>query len=135
MLFVRSKTYPDLCLTVRVCFGYTSTYQTKPLLLINQYVRLFVLLILNPKKLLLRAKQMPRLPTVLRFYGSTVLRFYGSTVLRFYGSTVLRFYGSTVLRFYGSTVLRFYGSTVLRFYGSTVLRFYLNVYLRFYCST
>ena len=45
-----------------------------------------------------------RLPTVLRFYGSTVLRFYGSTVLRLYGSTALRLSASVTCK--GLLVLR-----------------------------
>ena len=69
----------------------------------------------NKKKVVLL-----RLPTVLRFYGSTVLPFYGSNVLPFYGSNVLPFYGSTVLPFYGSTVLPF--SAGVTYKESLVLR-------------
>ena len=99
MLFVRSKTYPDFCLTARVLFGYMSTYQTKPLLLIKSICS--IVCSTNPefKDVTFACKTNATFT-----YGSTVLRFYGSTVLRFYGSTVLRFYGSTVLPFYRSTV-------------------------------
>ena len=138
MLFVRSKTYPDFCLTARVLFGYMSTYQTKPLLLIKSICS--IVCFTNPKfkDVTFACKTNATStygPTVLRSYGPTVLRSYGPTVLRSYGPTVLRSYGPTVLRSYGPTVLRSYGPTVLRSYGPTVLRSYGPTVLRSYGPT